>query len=96
MLSNKAQLGKWYKDSEENYFEIVAIDNDEGLIEMQSFDGTVAEVDQDAWRLLGAEKCAPPEDWSGPFDDLEQDDFGDTEKIRHPATPYEEEIDHME
>ena len=37
----------------------------------------------DTWYETELEQTAAPEDWSGPFDDLVADDFGDTEKPLH-------------
>ncbi len=88
-------LGNWFKDEINQVFEVVAIDSDERTIEIQYFDGMVEELDFDVWYDKLIEPCAEPEDWSGPFDDLERDDFGDTDEIYHP-TNFEEEIDHLE
>jgi hypothetical protein len=88
-------LGDWYKDSESQIFEIVALDQDERTIEIQYFDGAVEELDYDVWYEKEIEPCAEPEDWSGPFDDLEKDDFGDTDSVYHP-TDLNDEIDHMD
>jgi hypothetical protein len=63
---------------------VVAFDEDAGLVEVQYFDGDVSELDLEVWRETVIEQIAAPEDWTGPFDDLEADDLGDTEKPRHP------------
>ena len=53
-------------------FEVVAIDDDDGTIEIQYFDGTVEEMDVEDWESQwedGAlEAAEPPEDWSGSVD----------------------------
>ena len=95
MKSSKPELGKWYQDNEGHYFEIVACDDD-GAMEVQYFDGTVEEIDIDTWNQLEVTKSAPPEDWTGPFDDLEADDIGDTDKVQHPETTLEDELEHMD
>jgi len=78
------EIGKWYRAESGAVFEVVAFDEEEGIVEIQYFDGAIEELDMDTWygQLLQAQ--AEPEDWSGPFDDLVADDFGDTETARHP------------
>lgn len=77
-------IGDWYKNPEGDLFEIIALDSDEGVIEIQYFDGAVEELDMDTWFQSGMVPRPAPEDWSGPFDDLEKDDFGDTDEAKHP------------
>jgi hypothetical protein len=43
-------------------------------------------LDVDSWYEMDLELAAEPEDWSGPYDDLEADDFGDTDEPKHPET----------
>jgi len=80
-------VSSWYRDQEsERVFEIVALDEDDGTIEIQYFEGEVEELDIDNWYDLSLAAIAAPEDWSGPYDDLVPDDFGDTEEPIHPET----------
>lgn len=60
------------------------MDEEEGIIEIQYFDGAIEELDTESWYAQTLVAEAEPEDWSGPFDDLVADDFGDTETARHP------------
>lgn len=70
-------IGNWYRNQETgNDFEVVALDEDAQTIEIQYFDGEVEELDLDAWYELAIEAIEAPEDWSGPFDELESDDLG--------------------
>jgi hypothetical protein len=62
----------------------VAVDEEDGSIEVQYFDGAVEEYEIETWYELEIEPTVPPEDWSGPYDDLERDDMGDTEVPMHP------------
>ena len=79
------RVGTWYRDSESGrVFEVVAIDEDDGTIEIQYFESEVEELDVDNWYEQSLDAIAAPEDWSGPFDDLVLDDFGDTEEPMHP------------
>jgi len=78
------EIGAWYKNLEGESFEVIAVDEQEGIVEIQYFDGAVEELDLDTWYEMELIPREAPEDWSGPFDDLEKDDFGDTEMVRHP------------
>ena len=56
---------------------MVAIDDDDETIEIQYFDGTVAEIDFDSWNeqlLDDLDAADAPEDWSGAID-METEDF---------------------
>ena len=71
-------IGKWYLDNaDKQLFEIVAIDDDDETIEIQYFDGAIEELDIELWNEMELTSAAAPEDWSGPFDDLEADDMAD-------------------
>ncbi len=78
------EIGGWYKNEEGDSFEVIALDDDEGIVEIQYFDGAVEELDLETWYEMLLIPREPPEDWSGPFDDLERDDFGDTEEALRP------------
>lgn len=70
-------IGNWYRNEETgNDFEVVALDEDAQTVEIQYFDGELEELDLDAWYELPLEAIEAPEDWSGPFDELEEDDLG--------------------
>jgi hypothetical protein len=68
----KPIVGEWYRGSTNELFEVVAIDDQDATIEIQFFDGTVAEMDFDSWneQLLDEqiETAGAPEDWSGAVD----------------------------
>jgi hypothetical protein len=70
-----AVIGEWYKDYSGGLFEVVAIDDFDGTIEIQFFDGTVEEVDFDVWDEVAMISAEPPEDWSGSMD-MEREDYG--------------------
>ncbi|MCK6371898.1 MAG: hypothetical protein L6Q83_11360 [Gammaproteobacteria bacterium] len=61
-------IGSWYRYENGELFEVVAIDEQDGTLEIQYFDGTVEELDFDAWQELEIEAAEPPEDWSGSVD----------------------------
>ena len=74
----KPVVGQWYRGGTNELFEVVAIDDDDETIEIQYFDGTVAEVDFEAWneQLLDEliDAADAPEDWSGAVD-MEAEDL---------------------
>jgi hypothetical protein len=55
------------------------------LVEVQDFDGDIEELDLDSWRDMDIELAAEPEDWTGPFDDLDPADLGYTETDATPS-----------
>jgi hypothetical protein len=77
-MSAPPEIGAWYRIRGGESFEIVAIDEGDRTIEMQSFDGTVEEMDLEDWdsqRASGEiEDAQAPEDWSGSVDIDGEDD----------------------
>ena len=74
-------------------FEIVAVDDQDGSIELQHFDGTIEEVDPEGWISMRPEQTAPPEDWSGSVDAVDEDIPG-SRPVLHLNWQYEvDEID---
>lgn len=69
-----AEVGGWYRDCESRLFEVVAVDEDDGTVEIQHFDGTVEELDPQDWLGLLPRSSEPPEDWSGAMD-VSADDY---------------------
>lgn len=73
-------VGNWYQHLDKGQkFIIVSVDEDNGLVEIQNFDGDVEEIDLDDWYESDIEPIETPEDWTGPIDDIERDDLGYTE-----------------
>jgi hypothetical protein len=68
----KPIVGQWYRGGTNELFEVVAIDDQDQTIEIQYFDGTVAEMEFDSWNenLLDEmiDMANAPEDWSGAVD----------------------------
>ncbi|MEW6353832.1 MAG: DUF6763 family protein [Pseudomonadota bacterium] len=70
-------ISQWYRHLDKGYqFQVVSVDEQAGTVELQHFDGDVEEVDLDSWYQLEVEPIEPPEDWTGPMDDVERDDLG--------------------
>jgi hypothetical protein len=76
-MSAQPDIGEWYRIRGGDQFEVVAIDEDDGTIEVQYFDGTVEEIDIGDWEAQHAngaiEEAEAPDDWSGSVD-VDDDD----------------------
>lgn len=75
-----ARIGQWYTrlDKGES-FQVIGYDEGSRTIEIQTFDGDLDEIDREGWSALPLAFAEPPEDWTGPVDDVERDDLGYTE-----------------
>jgi len=88
MNALKPIVGQWYRGGTNELFEVVAIDDADESIEIQYFDGTIAEMDFESWNdhLLDEliDAADAPEDWSGAVDveaeDLDRE-FEDQPKV---------------
>ena len=67
-------IGQWFRRPNGTLLEVVAIDEEDSTIEVQFFDGTIDEVDIDAWLDQELIEVAAPEDWSGSVD-MDPEDF---------------------
>ena len=70
-MSAQPEVGGWYRRGGDT-FEVVAIDDNGGTVEVQYFDGTLEEIDLEDWEAQRAngelEEAEAPEDWSGSVD----------------------------
>lgn len=77
-MSAQPDIGGWYRIRNGELFEVVAIDDNDGTIEVQYFDGTVEEIDLGDWETQHAngdiEVAEAPDDWSGSVDVDDEDD----------------------
>jgi hypothetical protein len=80
MSAPTPSIGDWFRVSGGALFEVVALDDDEGTIDIQYFDGTVEEMDREDWQAQweeGAlESAEAPEDWTGSVDVERADEDG--------------------
>jgi len=85
----KPIVGQWYRGDTDALFEVVALDDQDGTIEIQYFDGSVTEMDFETWdeqlRDELIEVADAPEDWSGAVDVEAQDLDRDAEDMARPA-----------
>lgn len=70
-------VGNWYThlDKGQRFF-VTAVDEKAGTVEIQHFDGDLEEFTLDNWYALEVEPAEEPENWGGPLDIVEFDDFG--------------------
>lgn len=75
-------IGQWYRNLEDGkIFEIVALDEDDGTIEIQYFESEIDEIDLESWYEVPLVSIAEPEDCSGAYDDQTAAGLGDTEAM---------------
>ena len=67
-------IGKWFRRPNGSLFEVVAVDETDGTIEIQHFDGPIDEVELESWPELLLIEVSAPEDWSGSVD-MDPDDY---------------------
>ena len=81
-LENDPIENEWYEiPDKDQAFCVVTVDEDEDIIEIQYYDGTIEELDFEAWEDLNPDPIEAPEDWIGPYDEDEEEDhdYGDEE-----------------
>ena len=75
MSSPLPAIGDWYQAAGGVLFEVIAVNEQDSTIDIQHFDGTVEELDLDAWEEDELRPADPPEDYSGSLD-IEREDYG--------------------
>ena len=84
MTSPSPIVGDWYRRANA-LFEVVAIDRDDGTVEVQHFDGTLEEFDLETWEEQEFEEAQAPEDWTGSVD-VEPEDYESEREVSAVAT----------
>jgi hypothetical protein len=70
-------VGNWYRHLDKGgVFQIVDANEEEDWVEVQSFEGDIEEFSGAEWRALEIGPAEQPEDWTGPYDDIQPDDLG--------------------
>jgi hypothetical protein len=67
-------IGNWFRSPNGALFEVVAVDEDDGTIEIQQFDGTIGELEIENWPQMLLVEISAPEDWSGSVD-MDPEDY---------------------
>jgi hypothetical protein len=82
MAKRRPVISKWYQDvSEDEIFEVVAIDEDSDTIAIQYVDGDISEVDFETWREMVLLPAEPPDD----LREIEYLDDEDLDNAREPT-----------
>ena len=90
-MEKEPVVGAFYEDPEGISFEVLDFDEDEGIIEVQYSDGSVGEIDLDAWYEMDLRRFKPAEGGENPDeedydddseddDDFDEDDYDDYEE----------------
>jgi hypothetical protein len=88
MSSTPAIIGTWYQDKEQNlWFEVVALDDNEGTVEVQYIDGSISEIDAENWKQLPLVQAAAPEDSDAAYE-LSNEDRWNEEETLTPMSQY--------
>lgn len=70
--------GRWYRDLErDETFKVVAVDEDDDLVEIQHSDGEVEELESAEWFEMDLERVTEPEDWLREDEDDEESEERD-------------------
>jgi hypothetical protein len=79
MNAQQPGIGDWYRLQDGELFEVIAVDEADGTVEVQYFDGTLEEMELEDWLAQSAggviKPAEPPEDYRGSID-AEDDDEG--------------------
>ncbi len=69
------EVGVWYRNTElDETFQVVSVDAASATVQTQAFEGEVDSIDVEDWAGLPLVMAPPPEDWTGPMDEVEADD----------------------
>lgn len=89
--------GNWYEFVDEGRsFFVVTVDEDEGIIEIQDYDGDIDEIELALWHELDLEPIDPPEDWLGSLEDLESEEMEDYEVQEIDSPDWSEPLDEVD
>ena len=95
------KVGRWYRRlDDEQLFKVVAIDEDDGLVEIRKTDGEIEELDSTEWVVLDLEVAEPPEDYVDPDkaededeDDVDVDDDDDDDEDEDDDDDWDDDDD---
>lgn len=82
MILIRPAIGKWYQDASElQLFEVVALDEKSGTIEIQYEGGEIGEFDFDTWNQLHLAPAAAPEDGNAGYGFSAEDHWSEDNSI---------------
>lgn len=74
-MTNKLKpvIARWYQRLDNgDVFEVVGVDEDDGFVDVQNFDGEVSEMTLQTWRELDLARVSAPE-WHDNYGSYESD-----------------------
>ena len=74
MSTTLPSVDHWFRRPDGTLLRVVATDESDRTIEIQFFDGTIDEIELEAWREQLLVEVAAPEDWLGSMD-MDPDDY---------------------
>ena len=79
-------VGEWYEQlGKGQAFQVVAVNDDAETIEIQYFDGDIEEFTLEEWYDLDVVTTVEPEDFAGPYDNMDAEDMGYSDASSGPA-----------
>jgi len=69
-------VGSWYQSLDGQLLEVITFDEAENSVEVQYFGGEIDQVEFDTWQSIIANTADQPDDWTGPYDELEPEALG--------------------
>lgn len=79
------KVGRWYRRvDDEQVFKVVAIDEDDGLVEIKTAAGEVEELDSSEWVELDLEMAEAPEDYVDPDEADDEEEKEEDEADERP------------
>lgn len=88
-------IGQWFQDrGNQQLFEVVAAERDEGTVQIQYLDGEIADISVESWAELSLCRAAAPEDWRSAFE-LDNNDAIDPDATLQP-TQWDDPLNRIE
>jgi len=85
-------VGAVYEDKDEQSFEVINFDEDEGVVELEYEDGSVDEIDIDSWYELEIERIEDDED-DDEDDEIEEEEEDEDDLDDDEDDDYDEDYD---
>src|SRR4030065_1613282 len=78
LMDTQPTVGTWYENDVGDNFVVVAVHPERGTLEIGTLNGTVDEMDLEAWSGMAPREIEPPEGWHGSSDGFSPDGAGAT------------------
>jgi hypothetical protein len=86
-------VGNWYRNTDKDQvFRVVSFDEEEELVEIQTLDGDIEEIDASTWFDMDLEIAEAPEDWTEPLDVVETEEPAFVERSLAGSAAWQEPL----